>query len=125
MLAHREPLGDDVSRRLRARLTLRFTWASVSNEAWVRRLHRFGASVRDGGHPHRDQHSRQFHAELGDVTRGRCFRKPGRVFLVHTREVRRVREEDANLDDIMQRRVGRVQDGFAVRERLSGLFGDG
>jgi hypothetical protein len=25
----------------------------------------------------------------------------------------------------MQRRVGRVQDGFAVRERLSGLFGDG
>ena len=46
----------------------------------------------------------KFDAELGDVAGRRRGREPRRVLLVHPCEVGRVRQKDADLDDVVERR---------------------
>ena len=60
-------------------------------------------SVQVGGHLDRYQHAGELDAELGDVPRRRVSREPTAVLGVHLREIVRVRQQDADLDDIVQR----------------------
>lgn len=74
------------------------------------------------GHADRDQDIRDFDPEPGNVATRWLSREPGRVFLVHTNEVGRIGQENADLNDVFQRCASRFQDCLAVGERLSCLF---
>jgi hypothetical protein len=74
------------------------------------------------GHPDRDEDVGQLDAELGDVAGWRLGRKSRRVLVVHAGEVRRVGQENADLDDVFERCPRRAQDGLAVEQRLACLL---
>jgi hypothetical protein len=75
-------------------------------------------------HTDRDEDSGQFDAELGDVAGRRLGREPPCIFLIQSGEVGRMGEQYAHLDDITQTAASRLEDGLAVRQRLSCLVLD-